>query len=149
MPLAVAQLGHVQEHPQELQWTFSSPENLNRAPVRMEMKFSSGTPVNPLHLLKILGKNWQVMVESDNRRKLSQHHPWPALRGDPISRTNWSEQGCRPGWGSLQGSDCQSTRSQASPPVRLGGCHAASVASVGLLPTGRRQLQVSSLHTVD
>ena len=86
------------------------------------------------------------MVESDNGRKLLQHHPWPASRGDPISRTNWSEQGCHPGWGSLQGSDCQSTRSQASPPLRLGGCHAASV---GLLLTGRRLLQVSSLHTVD
>ena len=52
MPLAVAQLGHVQEHPQELQWTLSSPVelqwNLNRAPVRMELKFSSETPVNPL-----------------------------------------------------------------------------------------------------
>ena len=52
MPLAVAQLGHVQEHPQELQWTLSSPVelqwNLNRASVRMELKFSSGTPVNPL-----------------------------------------------------------------------------------------------------
>ena len=54
MPLAVAQLGHVQEHPQELQWNLSSPVelqwNLNRAPVRMELKFSSGTPVNPLHV---------------------------------------------------------------------------------------------------
>ena len=53
MPLAVAQLGHVQEHPQELQWTLSSPVelqwNLNRAPVRMELKFSSGTPGNPLY----------------------------------------------------------------------------------------------------
>ena len=52
MPLAVAQLGHVQEHPQELQWTLSSSVelqwNLNRAPVRMELKFSSGTPANPL-----------------------------------------------------------------------------------------------------
>ena len=52
MPLAVAQLGHVQEHPQELQWTLSSPVelqwNLNRASVRMELKLSSGTPVNPL-----------------------------------------------------------------------------------------------------
>ena len=54
MPLAVAQLGHVQEHPQELQWTLSSSVelqwNLNRAPVRMELKFSSGTPVNPLQM---------------------------------------------------------------------------------------------------
>jgi hypothetical protein len=54
MPLAVAQLGHVQEHPQELQWNLSSPVkllwNLNRAPVQMELKFSSGTPVNPLHV---------------------------------------------------------------------------------------------------
>ena len=52
MPLAVAQLGHVQEHPQDLQWNLSSPVelqwNLKRAPVRMELKFSSGTPVNPL-----------------------------------------------------------------------------------------------------
>ena len=55
MILAVAQLDHVQEHPQELQWTLSSPVelqwNLNRAPVRMELKFSSGTPVNPLQIL--------------------------------------------------------------------------------------------------
>ena len=54
MPLAVAQLGHVQEHPLELQWTLSSPGelqwNLNRAPVQMKLKFSSGTPVNPLHV---------------------------------------------------------------------------------------------------
>ena len=54
MPLAVAQLGHVQEHPQKLQWNLSSPVelqwNLNRAPVQMELKFSSGTPVNPLHV---------------------------------------------------------------------------------------------------
>ena len=28
MPLAVAQLGHVQEHPQELQWNLSSPVEL-------------------------------------------------------------------------------------------------------------------------
>ena len=56
MPLAVAQLGKVQEHPQELQWTLSSPVelqwNLNRAPVRMELKFSSGTPGNPLQRSK-------------------------------------------------------------------------------------------------
>ena len=54
MPLAVAQLGNVQEHPQELQRTSSSPVelqwNLNRAPVPMELKFSSGTPGNPLQL---------------------------------------------------------------------------------------------------
>ena len=52
MPLAVAQLGHVQEHPQELLWTLSSlvelQWNLNRAQVQMELKFSSGTPGNPL-----------------------------------------------------------------------------------------------------
>ena len=49
MPLAVAQLGHVQEHLQELQWNLSSPMelqwNLNRAPVRIEQEFSSGNPV--------------------------------------------------------------------------------------------------------
>ena len=28
MPLAVAQLGHAQEHPQELQWNLSSPVEL-------------------------------------------------------------------------------------------------------------------------
>ena len=54
MSLAVAQLGYVQEHPQELQWNFSSPVelqwNLNKAPVQMGLKFSSGTPVNPLHV---------------------------------------------------------------------------------------------------
>ena len=53
MPLAVAELGNVQEHPQELQRTSSSPVelqwNLNRAPVPMELKFSSETPGNPLH----------------------------------------------------------------------------------------------------
>ena len=64
IPLAVAQLGYVQEHPQELQWNLCSPVelqwnssgtpvelqwNLNRATVQMELKFSSGTPVNPLH----------------------------------------------------------------------------------------------------
>ena len=52
MPLAVAQLGNVQEHPKELQRTSSSlvelQRNLNRAPVPMELKFSSGTPGNPL-----------------------------------------------------------------------------------------------------
>ena len=56
--------GYVQEHPQELQWNLCSPVelqwnssgtpvelqwNLNRATVQMELKFTSGTPVNPLH----------------------------------------------------------------------------------------------------
>ena len=53
MPLAGAQLGHVQEHPKELQLTFSSPVELqwtlNIAPVQMELKFSSGSQVNPLY----------------------------------------------------------------------------------------------------
>ena len=60
MPLAVAQLGYVQEHPQELQWTLSSPVelqwNLNRAPVRMELKFYSGTPVHNTNV-PIIGGN--------------------------------------------------------------------------------------------
>ena len=67
MPLAVAQLGHVQEHPQELQWTLSSPVelqwNLNRAPVRMELKFSSGTPGNPLHLHSISGSTRLLVLD--------------------------------------------------------------------------------------
>ena len=66
MPLAVAQLGHVQEHPQELQWTFSSPVelqwNFNRAPVQMELKFSSGTPVNPLNMLSQASPQSKVLL---------------------------------------------------------------------------------------
>jgi hypothetical protein len=60
MPLALAQLGHVQDHPQELQWNSGSPVelqwNLNRTLVQMEQKFSSGTPGDPLQMAVVFLK---------------------------------------------------------------------------------------------
>ena len=54
----------IHEHPQELQRNSSSPVelqwNLNRAPVPMELKFSSGTPGNPLDISKNLFSPWRL-----------------------------------------------------------------------------------------
>ena len=42
MPLAVAQLGHVQEHPQELQWTLCSVENSSNGLIYRKKRAKNG-----------------------------------------------------------------------------------------------------------